>query len=229
MLKFVILTIHLTQMNFLIIEDHPLTTAVYSSILLEDKALNTHIVMAYDCKQAYHSIMKARHDDKPFDLAIIDYNLPPYHEENLLSGADLALLIKKNFENCKIIIITSHSKILIIYDLIRRINPQGLASKSDISTDNLIDIIKEVLNGKLYKSPQINACVEEIWTKDLIFDDYNRKILRYLAKGYKIKDLEEVIMLSKSAINKRIIKLKKTFNAEDEKELLRKVFEQNFL
>lgn len=216
-------------MNILIVDDHPLTTLVYSNILLQHKNLKADIVKAYNCNQAYQAVVKAKDTGKPLNLAIIDYNLPAYQEENLFSGADIALLIKKNFEDCKVIIITSHSEILIIYDLIRRVNPHGLASKSDITTDNLYDVVKAVLNGKIYKSPQINTCVEEIWTKDLIFDDYNRKILRYLAKGYRIKDLEGVIMLSNSAIQKRIIKLKKAFEAEDERELLKKVFEQKFL
>lgn len=216
-------------MNVLIIEDHPFTATAYSNILYEDNTKNTIIVKALDCKQGYDAIVSARENAQHFDLAIIDYNLPSYREKNIFSGADLALLIRKNFESCKLIIITSHNEILIVYDLVRKINPDGLAIKSDINVDNLHDLFNDVINGKLYRSPQIKACVQEIWAKDFILDDYNRKILQYLAKGYRIKDLEKVVTLSSSAIHSRIIKLKKAFDAKDERDLIRKIFDEHYL
>jgi DNA-binding NarL/FixJ family response regulator len=216
-------------MNVLIVEDHPLTAAVYSYILHEDKSKHWDITIALDCKQAYDAITGAKQSNHPFELAVIDYSLPSYIDKSLFSGADVARLIQKNFEDCKLIIITSHIEILTIYDLVRKINPHGLATKSDINTDNLPGIFYDIMEGKLFKSPQIKACIKEVWTKDFIFDDYNRKILQYLAKGYRAKELEEVINLSGSAIQNRISKLKKAFNAKDERELLRKVFEEKYL
>ncbi|MES2485799.1 MAG: DNA-binding response regulator [Bacteroidota bacterium] len=216
-------------MNVLIVEDHPLTAAVYCNILHDDKNTEWHTVIGLDCKQGYDAIITAKGNNKPFDLAIIDYSLPSYPDKKLFSGVDVALLIKKNFPDCKLLMITSHIEILIIYDLIRKINPHGLVTKNDINTDNLYDIINDVLQGKLFKSPQIKACIKEVWTKDFIFDDYNRKILHYLSKGYRAKELEEVINLSGSAIQNRISKLKKAFNAKDDRELLRKVFEEKYL
>jgi DNA-binding NarL/FixJ family response regulator len=218
-------------MNILLVDDHPLTVSVYATIISEEKNFfkNARITIAHDCNEAFEVILNATNKNEAFDLAIIDYNLPPYKEEKILSGADLAILVAKNFPKCKTAIITSHYEILIIYDLLRRVNPQGLISKNDINTDNLCDMIKEIMNGASYKSPQIQACIKEVWTKDLIFDDYNRKILLYLSKGYRIKELERVIMLSGSAIQKRIVKLKKVFKAQDERELLKKIFEQGFL
>lgn len=218
-------------MNILLIDDHPLTVSVYATIILEEKKFfkNARITIAHNCNEAFDIIMKASNANNAFDLAIIDYNLPPYKEENILSGADLTILTAKKFPKCKIGMITSHSEVLIIYDLLRKINPHGLISKNDINAENLCEVIKEIMAGGSYKSPQIKACVQEVWTKDLIFDDYNRKILLYLSKGYRIKDLENIIMLSGSAIQKRVVKLKRVFEAQDERELLKKIFEQGFL
>lgn len=218
-------------MNILLIDDHPLTVSVYATIISEEKNFfkNVRITIAHDCNEAFEVIVNAANSNNAFDLAVIDYNLPPYKEEKILSGADLAVLVAKKFPKCKTAIITSHSEVLIIYDLVRRINPQGLISKNDINADNLCEILKEIMKGASYKSPQIKACIQEVWTKDLIFDDYNRKILLYLSKGYRIKDLEAIIMLSGSAIQKRVVKLKKVFEAHDERELLKKIFEQGFL
>ena len=167
--------------------------------------------------------------DNLIDLAIIDYNLPPCGEQNILNGSDFATLLKKTYSNCKVIMITSHTEVLIIYDILRKINPEGLVSKNDVDITNFPDIMKEVLSGKVYKSEQIKKCIDEVWSHDAVVDEYNRKILQHLAKGYKIKELENVIMLSKSAIQKRILKLRQAFNAEDERELMKIIFEENYL
>ncbi|PZR14350.1 MAG: hypothetical protein DI539_18950 [Flavobacterium psychrophilum] len=217
-------------MNILLIDDHPLTVSVYSTIISESRLYkNVKITVAHNCSEAFEVILKAAQSKNNFDLAVIDYNLPPYREEKIFSGADLAILVSKNFPKCKIGMITSHSEVLIIYDLLRRVNPHGLISKNDLNADNLNEVIREILSGGSYKSPQIKACIKEVWTRDLIFDDYNRKILLYLSKGYRIKELEEVILLSGSAIQKRLLKLKRIFQAQDERELLKKIFEQGFL
>ncbi|MDV6167364.1 response regulator [Flavobacterium sp. DG1-102-2] len=218
-------------MNILIVDDHPLTASIYSSIILQDESSlqNSHTSIAHNCQDGYNAVLEFENSNSKIDFAIIDVNLPPFEKEKIMSGGDLASFITKRFAKCKICIITSHTEVLIIYDLLRKINPLGLVSKNDITTGNLCTIIHHILGGNAYRSPQIKACIDEVWNKDFMFDDYNRKILLHLAKGYRIKDLEEIVLLSGSAIQKRVVKLKKVFDAHDERELLKKVFEQGFL
>ena len=216
-------------MNILIVDDHPLTVSVYSGIIGEKFSNTPNILSAYNCEEGHIAVSQSAKTAAPIDIAIVDYNLPPYENENIFNGADLAVYLKKLYKDCKVLMITSHTEILIIYDLLRRVNPHGLVSKNDVDANNLIDIIIQVIDGRLYKSPQIKKCINEVWSNDIMVDEYNRKILLYLAKGYKIKELEDVVMLSKSAIQKRILKLRRAFNAKDERGLMKKIFQEKFL
>lgn len=216
-------------MNVLIIEDHPLTANAYQKILSESNNKKINIVNARDCKQAYYALCRAKETGQSFELAVIDYSIPAYREKNLFSGADVAVLIKKCCTECKLLMITAHYETLIIYDLVRKINPLGLATKNDLTVDNLYNIFNDILGSKMYRSPHIKACVQWVWDNNLTLDTHNREILYYLGKGYRIKDLEAVISLSSSAIQNRILKLKKVFGVKDERELIRKLKDENFL
>lgn len=60
-------------------------------------------------------------------------------------------------------------------------------------------------------------------------EDYNCQILFYLSKGLKIKELEEVICLASSAIQKRITRMKKAFDFADDTGLVKEAIKQGFI
>ena len=62
-----------------------------------------------------------------------------------------------------------------------------------------------------------------------MFDDYNRQILSYLSKGFKVKDLDEVVSLGDSAIQKRVIQMKNAFNVTDSNGLVKEAMKQGFI
>ncbi|MCV9926262.1 hypothetical protein OIU83_01250 [Flavobacterium sp. LS1R49] len=219
-------------MNILIVDDHPMNVELYENVLLHDFASYKPLVItkAFNCKEGYTAIESVTLDHELFfDLAIIDYSLPIYQEKNILSGADLAHLVRDYFENCKIVIITSHTQKLLVYDIIRKIKPEGIAIKADVTTSNFIEIISSVLKGNLYQSALVKEYISEIWKKELIVEKTNRQILFYLAKGYRVKELEEVIPLAGSTIEKRIVDLKKIFAVLDDSTLVKEVIRQGFL
>ena len=65
--------------------------------------------------------------------------------------------------------------------------------------------------------------------KELLFDDYNRQILSYLSKGFKVKELDGVMCLGDSAIQKRVIQMKNAFNVTDNTGLLKEAMKQGFI
>ena len=216
-------------MNVLIVDDHPMTADLYENLLLSQLENKPIIYKAGNCKEAYEAIIRVSLNNQEFDLAILDLNLPGYTEKGLANGGDIGFFLKKNYPGCKIIMITSHTEILIIYDLIKRLKPEGIAIKNDITAYNFTGIIEEVLSGEQYQSMLVKQCVKEIWKKDIMIEDYNRQILMYLSKGYKVKDIEQILPLTSSAIQKRIIKMKGIFNAPDDKSLIRQVIEEKYL
>lgn len=215
-------------MNILLVDDHPMTVEGFMNALLQvniskEKANFTKL---HNCKDGYDTITT---NSKSFDLAILDQGLPGYAEQCIESGSDLALLIQEHQPNCKIIIVTAHTEVIIIYDILQKVNPDGLIIKNDIRPDNLQFIVTEVLQGNQYYSPMVKACMQEMLKKELLFDDFNRQILYYLSKGFKLKELDSVVCLGDSAIQKRVIQMKNAFNVTDNTGLLKEAMKQGFI
>ena len=215
-------------MNILLVDDHPMTVEGFMNALLKVNLNNNKTVFtkAHNCKDGYDAIMKT---SKQFDLAIIDQGLPSYPEQSITSGSDLVILIRKYMPNCRVIMVTAHTEAIIIYDIIKNIRPDGLINKNDINPDNLQVIVTEVMQGNKYHSSIVKNCISEIWKKELMVDDFNRQILLYLSKGFKVKELDTVVCLSASAIQKRVILMKNAFDVTDDSGLVKEAIKQGFI
>jgi DNA-binding NarL/FixJ family response regulator len=218
-------------MNILLVDDHPMTVEGFMNVLLKANFSKEKPVFTkkHSCEGAYIVITEAIQKEQLFDLAIIDQGLPSYPEQFLASGSDLALLIRKRMPNCKIIMVTAHSEVITIYDIVKKVNPDGLINKNDINPDNLQLIVSEVMQGNQYHSLTVKNCINEIWKKELMFDDFNRQILSYLSIGFKVKELEDVVHLSTSAIQKRVIRMKTAFEVTDDSGLVKEAIKQGFI
>ncbi|WP_413998095.1 response regulator [Flavobacterium sp. W1B] len=219
-------------MNILLVDDHPMTVQGYENALMKCGLEKVHLNFqkAYSCEEAYHSIMKASSASPSFfDLAIIDRGLPGYEEQSLSSGGDLALFIRKEMPGCKIIMVTAHTEIIIIYEISRKIQPEGLIIKNDITPDNIVEIVTDVMKGNKYQSPLVKKCITDIWKRELMVEDHNRQILMFMSKGFKIKELEKIINISGSAIQKRIIKMKIAFDVTEDSSLVKEAIKQGFV
>jgi DNA-binding NarL/FixJ family response regulator len=218
-------------MNVLIVDDHPMTVEGYISALsVNPFALHEPtFTKANNCEEAYSTLMTATAAKQSFDLTIIDKGLPGYEEKSILSGNDLANLIRENMPNCKIIMITAHTEVIIVYEIYKNIRPDGLIIKNDITPEKLKQAVMEIMKGNSYQSTTVKSCINEIWKKELMVEDYNRQILLYLSKGFKIKELEVIICLTTSAIQKRIIRMKKVFEATDDSGLVKEAIKQGFI
>lgn len=212
-------------MRILLVDDHPMTAEGYQYAIngIHWKS-KPRFTIAYNCSTAIKAMQK-----NIFNLAIIDYGLPGDNGYSIENGADLGVFIRKQMPGCRIIIITAHTEIIIIYDIYKRLKPDALAIKSDITPANLSGIVTRVLEGGQYQSPMVKQCMEEIWKKEQMIEDNNRQILFYMSKGYRIKELEPLVSLSSSAIQKRVLLMKKIFNVNDEGSLVLEAKKQGFI
>jgi DNA-binding NarL/FixJ family response regulator len=218
-------------MNVLLIDDHPITVEGYINALLTAPfgLFDPVFTKAYTCEEAYTVLTKNPIKKNPFDIAIIDQGLPSYEEKSIFSGSDLAVLIREIMPNCKIIIITAHAEVVIIYDIAKKVRPDALLIKNDVTTEKLQEALMKIIRGNKYQSPTVQKCIDEIWKKELMIEDYNRQILLYLSNGFKIKELESIIHLTTSAIQKRVIRMKKAFNVTDDTGLVKEAIKQGFI
>lgn len=191
--------------NVLMIDDHPLIISGYKSILdYNDLDLEINATTAFSCKEAYELIQKTE-DVYAFDIVLLDLMLPPYEEKGLHSGEDLAYLIQEKFRSAKIMILTSHTEGFLLYNLKKKVKPDGLLVKSDFSATDLIDAFQTVLSGETYESKTVKDAVTEVANSDqrALLDEINREIIILLSQGIQTKSLPSHFGISQSSIDKR--------------------------
>lgn len=118
--------------NILIVEDHPVLLQAYISKMKNYGDLFTDLsfISATNCQDALMQINTYKDNNEPIDYAIIDVNLDPFNE--IKSGIDLVFEIKVKHCNCKVLILTSFTNPLAIYNLINCIDVKIIVCKSDI-------------------------------------------------------------------------------------------------
>lgn len=218
-------------MKILVVDDHPLTVEGYIYSLTQNLEGEGEMIFerANDCETAFLKLTDALGSNEFFDLAIVDYNLPEYKTRDWRNGGHIVNYIKSIMPDCKVMILTAHTEVLLVYDIIKNVRPHGLAIKNDITPSNLPEMIRDILNGNYFLSPLVRQCHGEVLKKELMFDDNNRLILLCLSKGYRMSDLEEHIPLAAITIRKRIAKMKATFGVTDASALIQEAFKQGFV
>lgn len=198
------------NINILVVDDHPITADAYIN-LIKSKAKDGKIVFnkATDCYTASRAIKQAEKSSSPIEVALIDINIPKYEKEKLLSGTDIALLIRAAFPDCIIIMLTMHTEPLILDNVLKLVNPEGFISKNDIDFETFPDIFEKIVNVENYFSPSINNSLQFLLKKTIKWDEFDTQILLLLEKKIQTKDLPNYIDLSLSAIEKRKALLKK--------------------
>jgi DNA-binding NarL/FixJ family response regulator len=202
-----------TQMNILIVDDHPFIIQAYRNAL--DKyslqGVQFDVTQANNCKSGYENIVEAK---KPFDIAFFDISMPEYPEKGIFSGEDLAMLIKTHMPDCKIILLTMHTELLKINNIIKNIDPNGLIIKNDLTFDELLFAIDKIIKNENYYSQTVIKLVGQAQYNDLELDVFDKQILFHLSKGVKTKDLPLYIPLSISAVENRKINIKAVLEVE---------------
>lgn len=217
--------------KILLVDDHPLIVEGYVLALSKCRTElgEVEFVKSFDCISAKETIDNAIGNGESYKLAIIDFSLPSKAGAVLEDGGDIVAYIQKVMPNCKTIILTGHTEVITIYNIVKNIRPDGLVSKHEITPDNLLGIVRQVVNGERYQSEIVKHCLNEIVRKEVMYDDYNREILVLLSKGYKLQELENHIPLSNPAIKKRLAKMKNVFGVSDTANLIQLVLKEGFV
>jgi DNA-binding NarL/FixJ family response regulator len=166
--------------------------------------------------------LKTNLNSETIDFAFVDISLPPFEEKNILSGSDLALVIRTLFPLCKIIIISMHKDPLWVNQIYNSINPEGFIAKSDVNYKLFPEVFQSIASDEIYFSPSIINAQKVMIQKNINWDNHDSKILQLIEKGIKTINLPKFIPLSLSTIEKRKANIKKQLIMESgsDKELL---------
>lgn len=196
-------------LNILVVDDHPMTTDAYINLITTSKLdLQFNFEKAIDCETAFKKVEQLSNIGHSLDIAIIDIGLPPFRDEKITSGTDIAKLIREKFESCKIIILTMHHEALLLNDIFKTINPEGFLSKNDIDFQTFPAMFSTILNNKQYISKTIYESLVTLFKQNINWDEYDSQIMLLLEKGIKTKELPKYIDLSLSTIEKRKANIK---------------------
>ena len=209
--------------TILIVDDHPLNVDSYQTLLSTiESNKQVDFILAYDCKEGYNSIKNIQANNVTIDFAFIDVNLPSYEEKKILSGSDLAMVVRNLFPNCKIIIISMHKEPIWVNQICKSVNPEGFIAKSDINYKNFPEAFRSIERDETYYSDSIKKSQKIFIQKNINWDDNDSKILQLISEGIKTIHLPNYIPLSLSAIEKRKANIKKQLILESgtDKELI---------
>ena len=218
-------------MNVLIADDHQITIDAYKMIFSFSLQLgyNINFIEANSCEEAYLKINQCLDNNLRIDLAILDYSMPIYSEKNILNGADVCIYLQKQMPNCINMILTSIMENIILFEIILNVKPHGIVTKSDIDGNKFLEIIEILLSGKKYRSGFVSMQIEEIWENKAFVNELNRKILQYLAKGYKLKEIAQELDVSEITIKKHISKIRESLNLNEDDNILKEAKSRGYL
>ena len=200
--------------NILIVDDHPFIIEAYKNAINKyaGDTIAFTVTQAGDCKSGYEYI--AGHNKKQFDIAFFDISMPEYAEKGIYSGEDLAMLMRTEMPDCKIILLTMHSELLKINNIIKTINPNGLIIKNDLTFDELIFAFDKIIKNESYYSQTVIQLVGQSQFNSIELDVFDKQILYHLSKGVKTKDLPQYVTLSLSAIEKRKLSIREVLEVK---------------
>jgi DNA-binding NarL/FixJ family response regulator len=220
-------------LNIFMIDDHPMIIEGYKNILsFNNLGLHFNFTSALNCKEAYTIL--TNDNQPPFDVVFIDLSLPPFEEKAIFSGEDLALLVKEKFPETKIIILTSHAEAFTLFDLQKKIKPNGLLVKSDFSAEELLVAFEYIIDGKTYESKTVSDAIKELLTtgkNNVLLEEQNREIIRLLSKGILTKNLPNYMNLGQSAIDKRKAQIKECLSIKggSDEDIVREAKKHGFI
>ncbi|NHM05688.1 response regulator transcription factor [Flavobacterium sp. CYK-4] len=177
------------------------------------------------CDDALLKIRKAINDKCPFDLLISDLSFKKEHRiEKIETGEDLITQVRSIQPNIDVIVYSVEEKSYRIRSLFENLKINGFVNKGRKSIGELKTAIHAVADGKEYLSPELSYILKDKTIHEI--DKYDVKIIQLLSKGMQQDEIETEFKTigispnSKSAIEKRISKLKDYFKANNNVHLI---------
>lgn len=192
--------------SVLIIEDHQIIIDTYRNALNLSKDsienIDFEISQAKNCDEGLKKATEYLSKGK-IDLLFLDIQLPPSKDKKILSGEHLGERIKAIFPEVKIIVCTNLNSNFRLNNIFKTLNPDSFLLKSDIDFNDLLEAIKRVLSNDCFYSKTLRSLLRKKASNDVTLDDIDITILHEISKGARMKELVDVIPLTKTGIEKR--------------------------
>jgi DNA-binding NarL/FixJ family response regulator len=177
------------------------------------------------CDDALLKVKAAYKDGAPFDLVITDLSFKTDHrEQSIRSGDELALALKLNFPQLKVIVYSVEERIPMVRKLMKSHGIDAYVCKGRRGLMELEMAIESVLNHQVFVSPQVASAMHKKTVMEI--EDYDIELLKHLAKGMVQDEIAHEFKLhrikpySLSSVEKRIGLLRIQFGAKNATQLI---------
>ena len=143
-------------MKIALIDDHPIIIDGYKAILISKEVeKEENILLLSSISEAIFFAEQCYKKKETIDVFIIDYNMPEDTNRKIKNGEDLALVLRGIFPDAKIILLTSVSTPLLLFDIINRLQPEGLWLKGDVNLKIFVQNFNNVITGGIVYSDTV--------------------------------------------------------------------------
>lgn len=165
------------------------------------------------------------------DLLFLDIQLPPSNDKKILSGEHLGKIVKELHPQIKVIVCTNLNDNFRLNNIFKIVNPDGFLVKSDIGFGDLVEAIKRVFSNDVYYSKTLLSLLRKKAINNIVIDEIDIKILYEISNGARMKELIDIVPLTKTGIEKRKRLLKNAFKitSKSDRDLIIEAKEKGFI
>ncbi|PCH78338.1 MAG: hypothetical protein COB98_00830 [Flavobacteriaceae bacterium] len=174
------------------------------SFLLEGivNALNKYdeieIIGKTNCDAAYKEIKKAAVANEAFDILFTDLSFENVNNtDEIEDGEALMKKLDRDGIRPKTGVITGHSSINRVFNVIHNLKPLAYILKSNCSKDELYFAVQKMLNNEYFYTHSIHEKLMRRRIVEIQMDDVAIQILKELPRHSKIKNMVGVIQNAK--------------------------------
>jgi len=221
------------QFRVLIIDDHPLIANAYHQALDEvfkesNDELNILFATTIDEAQAF---IEDPDEFIKIDIIFLDIRLPKGENQKIISGEDLGIIIREKYPKNKLVIATTFNDNYRIHSILKNIDPDGFLVKNDLTPAELVSAIRVLLSEPPFYSKTVLKMLRKQISDEALLDHTDRRLLYEISIGTKMKELPNILPLSKAGIERRKRNLKLVFDVENgsDRDLVFQAKERGFI
>ncbi len=198
----------MNKINLLIVDDHTMFLQGIIS-LLEQETNITIAGKAVNGKEALEIIQKTA-----IDFIILDISMPE------MDGIELSKILKKQYPHIKILILSTHSNVMIVSRLIR-IGVNGYLLKN-AEKEELLKAINTIASGENYFAEELqekhfnnSTRIEKQVSNLTELSSREKEILVLIAQEYNTAEIAEKTFISLNTVNTHRRNLLSKLNAKN--------------
>ena len=181
-------------LDIVIIDDHNIIIEGLEMLLSFEK--NVNILKTYN--DAYDFLGDLRGNKIQPKIILMDMMMPT------INGLEASKILKKEFPEIKIIILSMNCEPKVIYELIEKIGVEGYLSKK-ISRCELYKAINEVNKGYIHLSEEAEQAVNCFREKIISYPEIKlscreKEIVEHMIDGFSNKEIAAKLFISESTV-----------------------------